>query len=695
MKKKILFLNLLLFSSLLFAQSSSVVLQTAANMPAFTNSTPLLDVPLSGGITQFAVAINNFFDIVKVLCIGFCFVMIVFNSLKLWLGTMEIKKMYVDTFYKALMCIAVIAIYTPATDTIMKLANYIGTYSCAGYKKLNTVYTTAYKNLLEQVNKGLSEITTTIATNAYQDKETGKKYITDSTIKDLESYGMTEQEALNWARQNGISVVHEEFEVTYGGKDGDREQVKSTGWYDENGNKITSKSWFFGISTTVNMKNKDKKMNKNVEAKKQLSLVTKLAGLLEVVSGEPLKPEKLDSPEAEQEVNDTKHALKNAFYSPYLKNINNKDTYFISPNQIIKTCTVMSDAVAFGNSYTIDETHGEVTEIEFNPKGIWSFKGLVSALTSLIYKFAMLLACIIIMAEYTITILEFYLIRAVATLLIPLMFLDATKSFASNLIKLFLSYFMKIMMTVLCCFFALGIFLDTLIITFNSLELSATLTLAMYLSSILIGLMLATKAPQLANAVISGSPAMGVGDIARMAGSASHALHSAGRTAHNIKQGAQTLGKGIQGVNKWGKSVATTLDAAGQAASRTRHELNNTSGYTGSKFNTAMAGFKAGAGVIGAHLKQSAGDAFHKAMFGENLANERLKDGSWQNSFVGFGVDETGNKGFTRQEMKDNAQKIGNKFSDAAVEKAKSKHMEGEEKDRLNNQRFPEAKNDR
>jgi len=57
---------------------------------------------------------------------------------------------------------------------------------------------------------------------------------------------------------------------------------------------------------------------------------------------------------------------------------------------------------------------------------------------------------------YVINLLEFYLVRGIACLLIPLFFIDATKSFATNIIRTVFSYFVKVLVNVTMCFFALN-----------------------------------------------------------------------------------------------------------------------------------------------------------------------------------------------------------------------------------------------
>lgn len=61
-------------------------------------------------------------------------------------------------------------------------------------------------------------------------------------------------------------------------------------------------------------------------------------------------------------------------------------------------------------------------------------KWLGTIIKNFVFKIGLILAMIIIMIEYTLTVIEFFIVMAMSILLIPMFFLDATKSFATNIL---------------------------------------------------------------------------------------------------------------------------------------------------------------------------------------------------------------------------------------------------------------------
>lgn len=680
-KKLIILLSLFLIVNVsIFADSKSdtsrnnyvnSLSDTVTGMPSLSTNTKLLDIPLVGGITQLATMLNNFSKIISILCGLFAFLMIIFNSFKLWTGTLEIKKGYVDMVYKCVLCIAIFALYIPASNTLLKLSNSIGATCSGGYQKINHVYTEAYRALKEEIDKGLEEIQKTYLTNAFESTD-GKKYITDNTVENLQKFGMSKEEISDWAKQNGLNIAHEEFIEDWTGHDAQTKITKSSGWYDENGNLIqqNNKFLFWNYTSAAKLTSRDKKTNKSINSKEQIQMVAKLNGLLEVldvVDITEVAEEELAIQKATAETN-----LQKVFYSPWLKDKNNVNTFFVSPNAILKTCLVMSDALSYGVGTTIN-AQGEMEDTKIIP----TWKSILQLIQTLLYKLGMVVSCVIIMAEYTITILEFYIVRALATFLIPLLFLDSTKSYAQNLLRLFLTYFMKIMVTTLCCFFALGMFMDVLSLSYNTLDVTTSISLVTYISTMVMGLLLAQKAPQIAMTVINGNPSMGLGDIVRMAGGMAHAAHSMERMAHRGEEFFKKAAKGTAGAFQ-------TLDSAfvaGRTAGENLKAKASSGEYSGEDKDIARAQRSAFWSTLGSAAGQAIGDKAHKAVFGterHHLDDDQNTQGFWK---VGQQVMIEGHQRIaTAEDVKKHNEKIAENQAQKATDKSMKDHPRNVEK---------------
>ena len=666
---------------------------TQAGMPEYSNNTSLIDLPLSGGITQFAVAIYDFTGIVIKLITLFSFLAIVFNAFKLWAGTMELKKVYVDLIYKFVMCIVLLHIYIPVTDKLVQVATHMGATCAGGYKKIDVIYTEAYSALSKDIEKGLEAyqqyISSVIAQLSKSDKlerdENGMIYFPESLIKELVNYGMSEKAAQDFAKQRGLNIVHTEYEdVTYtndlndmssagSGVEVETTSLGTNTWLvDSNGKRIQNKSYYFGFSSREDRINsiaskahKKFKNDKEHGEEKQKQYLAKIKALNEVMTGEErdylAKDPDKDSTQKEKE--SALNVLKNVFFSPYLKDKNGANTLFLSPSRLIKTCNLMSDAIAAASTYHMDESDGNIDEVKFNPKGEWGFSGIIKAIQSLLFKLGMIICVVVVMAEYTITILEFYLVRAIATLLIPMLFVDAVKSYAQNILKIFIQYFFKVMIIVMGCFFAMGLFLDVSVVIYQEFDLSSSVTLVLYISTLVTGLLFALNAAKITNTVLSGQPSLGVGEIAHGMRATLNGAHQVGVAAHNTKSALSSGAHALQGGVRAGASAASTLNSAfgaGKSAAQAR-----AAEMRGQRSDSIMKGVEGDmSGKFDNQVARSSAFAGLKA-FGASLASaggQKLKQGAYK-AATGMDYQGLNEKGEVDESKK--ALTMGQKFIDS------------------------------
>lgn len=645
MRKKKLLLFLLLvavcFSQVHAKEKQDILFgNTQAGMPAYDKNTSLIDLPLSGGITQFAVAIYDFNWLVIRLITLFAFLAIVFNAFKLWAGTMELKKVYVDLVYKFTMCIVLLHIYIPVTDKLIQVATQLGASVAGGYKKIDNVYTEAYAALTEDISKGLEEYKTYIAGEIAQSIKNGKAekdangkiYISDSVIKNLQAYGMSAEAAQDWAKQHNLNIVHENvvetekwdsFSGTYLGK-----EVTDTYLVDENGNKIKEKGWFF--STRSKIDSIGNKADKKFDSKKQLMYMSKINALNTVMAGENRVYTEAEDPDKafDRDKETSLGVLKNVFFSPWLQDKNNANTLFLSPSRLIKVCNLMADAIAFSSAYQMDEMTGDLSETKFNPRGEWGIHGIFAAIQSFLFKIGMVICVVICMAEYTITILEFYLVRAVATMLIPMLFVDSVKSYAQNILKIFIQYFFKVVIIVMGCFFALGLFIDVSVAIFQKFDVGNSQTLVLYISTLVTGLLFALNAAKITNTLLSGQPSLGVGEIAHGMRAALNGAHQVGVAGHNIKQaagGVANLGRGVaQNVGSAASTFGSALDSGQKAASARAAELRGETKWD--KLDDREKGIAEG--MINSDARSAGRSAFFRSL--ASAAGQKAKQGLYK-----------------------------------------------------------------
>lgn len=393
---------------------------------------------------------------------------------------------------------------------------------------------------------------------------------------------------------------------------------------DENGKALTVKGWFF--TSIGNFKSKAHDAREKYIDKKdtQLSYVKKITGLQIVLTGESVEPTDLDksvSQQTKEKKEKSLKILKNVYFSPFLVNKDGNNTPFLSASKLLKTITIMNDAVFWGNGLQLDPNNNnwEKRKIEF------TFNGIKDFLESLLIDFGMIICCAIIMAEYILTILEFYLIRGLATLLIPFYFLDATKSYAENLIKIFFNYFFKILITIFVCFFSLGMFLEVSLIAFTTERESFFIVL--FLVTLAIGTMFCSKIPNILSTLVSGNPSMGFGNVMETARGAAHGMHMAQHAVQSAGKIAGGLVKGVQGGGRFVANAGATLDGmanASNAAKSSAISWNNKQTSDGSKISVGLAGVKGAMSYLGESTKQHAKDSAFSLFTGQKA--ERTSD---------------------------------------------------------------------
>ena len=180
--------------------------------------------------------------------------------------------------------------------------------------------------------------------------------------------------------------------------------------------------------------------------------------------------------------------------------------------------------------------------------------------------------------------------------------------------------------------------MDTLNVTFTDLDLSASMTLVLYATVLLTGLMLSLGAPKLASSLISGQPAMGIGDIA-------HIGHSMGHMAHSMGHAAQTAGRTAKGAAHMGQGAVrgamgakATLDAAGNAASMTKNNLEKAKAsglYSGDDKDIEKASRGAYRSTIRNAVGQKIGDKFAKGFTGNE--RQHIDEKGKNNGFLKVG----------------------------------------------------------
>ncbi len=180
---------------------------------------------------------------------------------------------------------------------------------------------------------------------------------------------------------------------------------------------------------------------------------------------------------------------------------------------------------------------------------------------------------------------------------VPCILFDGTKTYASKLIQLFVAYFIKITIILLCIFWTFSTYINASINIIGSSHPVSLLNFAYVFFALILGFVVTQNAPQIAMTMLNGTPQLSMGEFLHAAGTAAAgaALAKKGATA-----AAKTAAPVIKGAN------AGIAEGAAAAAGAWKGAGEAGAGF-GTKFKMAAgAGFKQTASAWSSGIKDHA-----------------------------------------------------------------------------------------
>ena len=109
--------------------------------------------PLVQIIEESSQIIGNLLGPFKLMVRFFFIVGMVWNCFKIWIGTIEVKKMAIDTLYKIVLVWILMIAYIPLRNWTISFGTTLGTKMSGGYTTLITEYGTMMLQLKVKMNK--------------------------------------------------------------------------------------------------------------------------------------------------------------------------------------------------------------------------------------------------------------------------------------------------------------------------------------------------------------------------------------------------------------------------------------------------------------------------------------------------------------------------------------------------------------
>lgn len=529
-------------------------------------------VSLTTQALDMLVSFSNYVELLVVICAFLC---IVFNSFKLWSGTIEIKKAFVDMLYKVVLVTAVTLIYPTVITKSYTLATKMGVEASGGADNIKLAFAQIGKRVKDIWDTGASEMVSMLKDGAKT--VDGKPIISEKMLKCFTNAGMTEEEAKAYAQQQGFVI-------------GDTE-AKGFLWWKNDQKKLENKAkQNFDDKHTVYEQAADGTFyaTSNLDLMRQsMAIIRSLSEVLTAVPENKLTSGELGVADI---LSQGDEAIKQTFYNPYI----GKSDERLSMSQLMKTAVIVSEICSNGclSKLETQDENGNVMTFQTLPSKdtriVVNFIGFL--IKSFLYKVLIIIAIMFVGIEYIIATVEFLICAAISQLLIPLYFIDATKQFATNILKMLLTYFIKILVVTMLCFFVMTFFINVSDYLVGK-PLGNSMVFLYYMFSIFLGMAFAKAGGKLASAVVSGNPSMGLGDIAQEFRGATHAAHIA---THHVQQTIQQTNQALQ-------------KAGGKVQDGARAQM----AYNEGKKGAAAAGEKSFADTFkakGGGLKGAAGD---------------------------------------------------------------------------------------
>ncbi len=469
--------------------------------------------------------IGTFLNYAQLLVCFCAFLALIFNAFKLWASAIELKKFFVDAIFKCLIVISLMLVYPQVITKTIDIGTMLGVEASGGYDAVTDAIGQLATKVQTIWDKGTEQLISVLSEGGTRDAN-GNLVVSDIVLDEFMKTGLTREESIQYLAKKGIVV-------------GDSGAGNDFLWFENDQKKIEKKA--ADVFTT------DAQMTKFM--KQSLSIVSALSEILTGNTNSDLSEGvEAGTVDRVEIMTAGKEALEKMILDPYIPN-----TKRLSVGSMIKTAIIVQEISSSG-ALSSAETNEDGTGVSLseiaqndNPRIVVKLLGVF--VKFFVYKLALVISIMIVMIEYVLCMIEFLIVAAVSALLIPLYFIDATKNFAANILKMIFTFFVKIVVTTMMTFFVMGLYIR-MGTRMPSLDLNSTTAILYYVFNCVIGVILAKSGGKLASAVVSGNPSLGIGDVANEMRGMSHMAHTAAQGVKSAMQDVQKIGEKAQGVGK-------------------------------------------------------------------------------------------------------------------------------------------------
>lgn len=474
----------------------------------------------------------HFIQYARLLVMVCALLALIFYCFKLWFSTIELKKFYAESILKIMVVTVMMTVYPTVVVKVFNVATELGVEASGGEDTLKVAYGSVAQNCYNVWDKCADQIFMQLQQGTAT--QGGRIVVSKTVLEDFNFLGLSDDQATAWLNNHGITV------------DDKKNMSKSE--------RKNSKNYGNSVELT---KEEQKLMAQSVE------ILTHMGELLTGVSADDIENPEKGTDFVTEVLTKGRSALDNVYYDPYIKN-----TKQLSTSSMLKTAIFISECLSAGALSPLNVSKSEdnsdkqsVVDLVKDKKPRLVLKIVLIVCRVFIYKLLLVIAVLYGMIEYILALVEYLIVAAISALLIPLFFIDSTKQYAMNILKTILSFGIKIMVTTMMIFFAIGMWIKMGMRCIN-LDLNSTITLVYYVFNVMLGIIMIKASGKIAGAVLTGNPSLGIGDVANQIRTMGHMAHSAQHAAQNLGRSYQ---KAAQAVSNAGGEVAR-FHSAKQAA---------------------------------------------------------------------------------------------------------------------------------
>lgn len=601
MKKKKLFIIALCLLAVSQIFADPIGLFEKPKEPQASNYT-IFDTPLLSGIEYFINTFSAFSVVAGYLAIILGLTGVLWNAFRLWFGTQQVRKACIDIGLKFLTYTCVLMIYGSVVSGVMTFSTNLGLYAGNGYYNTRLTMNNMYVNLKNETKAASDALE-----KYYKATAAAGKVITDDTVKLLaKNTGYTTDEIMEKVKAESIEF-RETMNLTAVGK-----QVGAAGGAAAGvaigaaigtaipvvgnivggliGGLVGSIAGWFGGS----------KAGSAIENYSATSAVFSNAMNIQemVMLGKILQGDYRDEFRLMKALDEVITPVTNEdgtisyIYDPVieLKGTTGTPLKILSPGAIIKTGILWASLIKSIESQDYISESETFVERKIDE----GFNSLTSWLMQMILILGINFSMIFATIQYVLAVFEYFIVTSMGVIFIPCILFDGTKTYASKLIMLFLSFFVKITVTIMCLFFVVNMFSASASVIISSGHPCSMANFAFLLFTIFLGFILTQNAPKVAMTMLNGNPELSMGEFLHAAASIGFGARLGARASDFAHKKAAPVVKGANaGIAEGAAAAAGAWKGAGEAGA----------GF-GTKFKMAAgAGFKQTASAWSSGIK--------------------------------------------------------------------------------------------